>query len=222
MTTNPTPAPAALPDERLAEIRGKFERETAARAKVADAHHGYSAIRDLLAEVDRLHSWDGLMSLLDEHYPADIFTGSSGDDGPRIIALTREVDRLKAERDRLLAVLERTQNKVADLATERDRYQTAYRSARERAASYWGAYDGESKLRATREAEVAELKQRVAELENPEPLDGLRDEIGEALVDAGGLPDTFPVVVRAQAGVLADAVLPVIRRALAENGGEQR
>lgn len=27
----------------------------------------------LAAEVRRLHSWDGLMSLLDEHWPADIF-----------------------------------------------------------------------------------------------------------------------------------------------------
>lgn len=45
-------------------------------------------------EIERLRSWDGLMEVLDEHYPADAFVGSSGDKGPRIIALTREVDRL--------------------------------------------------------------------------------------------------------------------------------
>jgi hypothetical protein len=44
-----------------------------------------------------LHDWDGLMSILDEHYPADVFDGSSGDTGPRIIVLLREVDRLRAE-----------------------------------------------------------------------------------------------------------------------------
>lgn len=53
------------------------------------------AIQELLAEVARLHTWAGLMSLLDQHYPPDTFDGSSGDPGPRIIALTREVGRLR-------------------------------------------------------------------------------------------------------------------------------
>jgi hypothetical protein len=50
----------------------------------------------LAAEVRRLHTWNGLMSLLDEHYPADVMTGESGDPGPRILALVRALD----ERDR--------------------------------------------------------------------------------------------------------------------------
>jgi hypothetical protein len=59
------------------------------------------------AEVDRLHSWQGLMSLLDEHYPAHIFTGESGDEGPRVLALVREVDRLQHEQRLLHESLER-------------------------------------------------------------------------------------------------------------------
>jgi hypothetical protein len=48
------------------------------------------------SELARLHSWDGLMELLDEHWPADIFTGESGDPGPRMIVAIREIDRLRS------------------------------------------------------------------------------------------------------------------------------
>lgn len=45
-----------------------------------------SLIPALLAEVERLHSWQGLMSLLDEHYPETIFhhrgQGGSGQWSP--------------------------------------------------------------------------------------------------------------------------------------------
>ena len=44
-------------------------------------------------------SWAQLMRLLDEHYPADVFVGGpDADSGPRIVALVREVDRLRNER----------------------------------------------------------------------------------------------------------------------------
>lgn len=53
----------------------------------------------LVAEIRRLHTWDGLMSLLDEHYPVDIFpTEPDRDDrdpGPRIISLLRTVSELR-------------------------------------------------------------------------------------------------------------------------------
>lgn len=42
---------------------------------------------------------------------------------------------------------------------------------------------------------------------------GLRDQLGEALIAAGAVPATMPIEVLAQAGVLADAVLPVTTRA---------
>lgn len=62
-------------------------------------------------EVERLHSWDGLMELLDEHWPADIFLDRetaaerSADDGPRVIALIRALDAVRAERAALWELL---------------------------------------------------------------------------------------------------------------------
>ena len=55
----------------------------------------------LAKEIDRLHTWDGLMELLDEHWPEDIFPTlpdtDKRDPGPRIVSLLRMVDRLRAE-----------------------------------------------------------------------------------------------------------------------------
>ena len=52
--------------------------------------------------VEQLQTWDGLMSLLDEHYPSDVFVGGeSSDPGPRIVGLVRELD---AERARVAAL----------------------------------------------------------------------------------------------------------------------
>lgn len=45
--------------------------------------------------------WNGLLTILDTHYPPDVFTGESGDAGPRLIVLTRELSRLRAENERL-------------------------------------------------------------------------------------------------------------------------
>lgn len=60
-----------------------------------------TVIAELLAEVRRFHTWDGLMSLVDEHYPTGIFPHQAGqpddstrDPGPRILSLIREIDRL--------------------------------------------------------------------------------------------------------------------------------
>lgn len=48
-----------------------------------------------------------------------------------------------------------------------------------------------------------------------------REAIGDALVAAGtGIPDTFPVVITAQAGTLADAVLAEVRHMLADHTRE--
>ena len=51
----------------------------------------------LRAENASIRTWAGLMSVLDEHYPPDVIDGSSGDPGPRIVVLTRELDKLRAE-----------------------------------------------------------------------------------------------------------------------------
>ena len=50
-------------------------------------------------ELDRLHSWAGLMSLLDEHWPETIFPtmvdDPARDPGPRIVSLLRQIDRYR-------------------------------------------------------------------------------------------------------------------------------
>jgi hypothetical protein len=54
----------------------------------------------LLDEVERLHSWEGLMSLLDEMYPDDIYPTREDDEtrdpGPRIVSLLRRLDEARA------------------------------------------------------------------------------------------------------------------------------
>jgi hypothetical protein len=69
--------------------------ELARRGQVYD---GNKLALTLIAELRRLHSWDGLMSLLDEHWPDDIFPTLPDDDqrdpGPRIVSLLRWVERL--------------------------------------------------------------------------------------------------------------------------------
>lgn len=88
-------------------------------------------VADLAAEVDaleadrdevrrdleRLHSWAGLMELLDEHWPESIFPTTRDredrDAGARIVSLLRWVDDLRAD--------ERAQSKVLEKAkAERD------------------------------------------------------------------------------------------------------
>lgn len=55
------------------------------------------ALAEITDEVAaQFRTWQGLMALLDEHYPATLFDGSSGDPGTRILVLTREIDRLRA------------------------------------------------------------------------------------------------------------------------------
>ena len=68
--------------------------------------------------VEQLQTWDGLMSLLDEHYPSDVFVGGeSSDPGPRIVGLVRE---LEAERARV-AALEAEIRVHRDVIRARDR-----------------------------------------------------------------------------------------------------
>lgn len=70
-----------------------------------------SLVPELLAEVERLNTWDGLMALLDEHWPADIFPTLADDPdrdpGPRIVSLLRWVEQQRAEVDRLRDALDR-------------------------------------------------------------------------------------------------------------------
>lgn len=67
------------------------------------ARNAWIALADeldrLRAELDATQTWSGLMATLDTFYPPDVFTGESGDSGPRIVCLIREIDKLRAELD---------------------------------------------------------------------------------------------------------------------------
>lgn len=74
--------------------------------------HAPADIDWLLAEVERLHSWDGLMALLDEHWPDDIFPTlpdrEDRDPGARIVSLLRWVDRLRSKLGNVREEIERS------------------------------------------------------------------------------------------------------------------
>jgi hypothetical protein len=69
----------------------------------------------LRAEIARLNSWDGMMSILDKHYPESVFDGSSGDDGPRMIVMLRLIDKPRAEVEHLRRVPLVTEDDAYDL-----------------------------------------------------------------------------------------------------------
>ncbi|MFB7798953.1 hypothetical protein [Isoptericola sp. NPDC056134] len=60
-----------------------------------------SDVGGLLDEVQRLHTWDGLMSLLDEHWPESLFPtladDESRDAGARIVSLIRWVQQQRRD-----------------------------------------------------------------------------------------------------------------------------
>ncbi len=59
-------------------------------ANAADA-----AIEALAHELLAARSWEGVLAYIDRTYPAEVFTGVSGDPGPRLIALLRRVKALE-------------------------------------------------------------------------------------------------------------------------------
>lgn len=63
-------------------------------------------IAELESALARAETWDGLIELLDKHYPPDVVTGESHDPGPRMIVLVREVSRLTARAEKLRRALE--------------------------------------------------------------------------------------------------------------------
>jgi phage shock protein A len=99
----------------IVELREARQQLTAATARAEAAE----------AELVRLHSWAGLMEMLDEHYPVDVIQDTSGDEGPRICGLIREIDDLRdqlkaAEADAagLLDMLNDSHQEIAKLASD--------------------------------------------------------------------------------------------------------
>lgn len=83
------------PDERreceqegMRQVRAHERHEARIRADVAAMDH---EAEDMVPA-----TWGGLLTILEAHYPEDVFDGSSGDPGPHIIALCRAVERLAA------------------------------------------------------------------------------------------------------------------------------
>lgn len=104
-----------LTPEDRARLRDLAHRmlETPVRGAASTAlAEGVTALLDALdaaeAELDRLHSWAGLMELLDEHYPADLIPTAPDDPardaGPRIVSLIRRVDAAEAAVERVRAL----------------------------------------------------------------------------------------------------------------------
>ena len=83
----------------------------------SESDHGHSDCyleREAADEIERLRrpSWDDLMAIVDEIYPADVFDGSSGDEGPRTLTLMREIERLRLE------LAESARNVISQMAVE--------------------------------------------------------------------------------------------------------
>ena len=67
-----------------------------------------AALREAWAEVERLHSWTGLLSLLDEHWPAELFPtladNPARDTGPRLVSALRRAENAEAAIARVWAI----------------------------------------------------------------------------------------------------------------------
>jgi hypothetical protein len=86
------------PDE-LEQIKNELRTIPISSLSAVQGAWAHTRIAALTAEIDRLHSWDGLMSLLDERWPEDIFPtlpfdATDRDPVVRIVTLLRWVDRL--------------------------------------------------------------------------------------------------------------------------------
>lgn len=79
-------------------------------------HEFISELQTARQEIERLHSWDGLMSLLDEHYPESIFpTNEDSEDrdyGPRIVSLIRRLHGAEQDNQELRVENQRLRNEI--------------------------------------------------------------------------------------------------------------
>ena len=82
------------------QVADEIEAERESDPVVLDLR---ARLAETRAENTRLHTWDGLMSLLDEHWPEDLYPtredGGDRDLGPRIVSLLRWNARLRIRLD---------------------------------------------------------------------------------------------------------------------------
>ena len=115
--------PAAIGSAAINDSEGgaqeQADAEFIAHART-DVERLLAALDEARAEVERLHSWSGLMELLDEHWPADIFPTLPDDDrrdlGPRIVSLIRMVDQKTRARMAAESALAAANRYLADYA----------------------------------------------------------------------------------------------------------
>lgn len=107
-----------------------------ARSRISSAEKERDEAR---AELARLQTWTGMISVLDKHYPPETFPTmpdtASRDDGARIVSLVRRLDEARSElkaiddviadrgvpeRDCTLPLPQRVDNIIAELKTWRD------------------------------------------------------------------------------------------------------
>jgi hypothetical protein len=67
-----------------------------------------AALDEMRREYERDLTWDDWMAWLDAKYPASVFTGESGDEGPRTVVLGRRL----ADTERRLAEAERALDRL--------------------------------------------------------------------------------------------------------------
>ena len=66
-------------------------------------------------------SWEGLLSILDEHYPPDVFDGSSPDPGARMVVLVRALNQERENADKYAQLAQDLGVELAQVKGERDR-----------------------------------------------------------------------------------------------------
>jgi hypothetical protein len=130
-------------------------------------------IDGLRAEVNRLHSWAGVMSLLDEHYPDTIFPTlpdrEGRDDGPRIVSLLRTFNIFRHE-------IDAHEGELGDMRAQLTAAETDLAAAN-------AALDSVSDL--LDEARVQRARAAYARMEDD------RDSVRDMLRDATGVLDMF-------------------------------
>jgi hypothetical protein len=117
-------------------------------------HGAVRAYNESQTELERLRTWAGLLELLDEHWPEDIFPtepdSEARDVGPRIVSLLRWVERLRGELDQ--AHVDRSndarrsdvrwQRVTAEIEAERDKVREAEGATARDESVIAGIYNG--------------------------------------------------------------------------------
>jgi hypothetical protein len=96
------PVDIDLFDAKLSKVFAEVDRLKDQRSHARRRFHQLRVeLEEARGEVAFHHTWDGLMALVEQHYPEEIFPTVAGPDqrdpGPRIVSLVRWVDQLRAD-----------------------------------------------------------------------------------------------------------------------------